>query len=163
MRVSYSLPYKRRGFILTLLLNCCPIAWTYEIFVRTNTPHSPRGELLPIKSNNGREDGERIKLKEDNTEHSQERARNRQVLNREGLAGVGDQIGRRGRGKQERAAAAARNREQQHQRIDLTRDTHANNHGDHDIRTSRIGGEDAHHDHNQRDQQHHHILLIMYE
>lgn len=115
--------------------------------------HRPLREDSPIISDDRREDREIINLKRDDAHHRQTQSAEKQIQSGERVTGIGDQVGRRRRGQQKRAGAAARDREQQHERVDLTRRRHADHDGDHDAGAGGIGGENADDGHDHFDQE----------
>lgn len=120
--------------------------------------HRPLREDSPIKSDHSREDREIIEFKQDDADHRQARSAKQQIQRGEGVAGIGDQIGRRRRRQQKRAGAAARDREQQHQRVDLARRGDADDDRDHNTRAGGVGGENSDDDHDHFDQKRRQIL-----
>ena len=120
--------------------------------------HRPLREDSPIKSDHSREDREIIEFKQDDADHRQARSAKQQIQRGEGVAGIGDQIGRRRRRQQKRAGAAARDREQQHQRVDLARRGHADHDRDHNAGTGGVGGENSDDDHDHFDQKRRQVL-----
>lgn len=120
--------------------------------------HRPLREDSPIKSDHSREDREIVEFKQDDAHHRQAGSAEQQIQRGEGIAGIGDQIGRRRRGQQKRAGAAARDREQQHQRVDLAGGGDADDDRDHDAGAGGVGGENSDDDHDHLDQKRRQVL-----